>query len=83
MSRYILIFLISLFFNCKKNDDCIEIEEKRDINGEYYFYFRGTISGVGGTPAGPEDGFSEDRLGSGKVSKEIYDSHEIGDQYCY
>jgi len=80
MSRYILIFLISLFFNCKKNNDCIEIEEKRDINGEYYFYFRGSIGGVGGTN---EDGFSEDRWGSGEVSKEVYDSHEIGDQYCY
>ena len=55
-----------IFFSCGKKDDCVEIEEKREINGEYYFYFRGSIGGVGGTN---EDGFSEDRWGSGKYQK--------------
>ena len=80
MIKYVLIFSFILFFSCGKNDSCVEIEEKREINGEYYFYFRGSIGGVGGTN---EDGFSEDRWGSGKVSKEVYDLHEIGDEYCY
>ena len=49
MTKYLLIFSFILFFSCGKNDDCVEIEEKREINGEYYFYFRGSIGGVGGT----------------------------------
>tara|TARA_B100000614_G_C14559289_1_gene496619 strand:+ start:2934 stop:3203 length:270 start_codon:yes stop_codon:yes gene_type:complete len=80
MTKYLIIFSFILFFNCKKNGDCIEIEEKKEVNGEYYFYFSGTISGVGGTN---EDGFLEDRWASGKVSKSVYESHNIGDEYCY
>ena len=29
------------------------------------------------------NGFSENRWASGEVSKEIYDSYNIGDEYCY
>ena len=72
------------FLSCNKKDDCVKIEDKKEINGFYYFYFKasglGNSQGNGNISSG---GFSEDRWGSGKVSKEVFDSHNIGDEYCY
>ena len=34
MIKYVLIFSFIIFFSCGKNDDCVEIEEKREINGD-------------------------------------------------
>ncbi len=85
MTRYILILLFVLFLNCNKKDDCVKIEEKKEINGEYYFYFKANMSGTSYTDnqGNTYSGSSEDRWGSGKVSKEVYDSHNVGDEYCY
>ena len=86
MKNYFLVILTIFFFNCNKKDDCVKIEDKREIDGFYYFYFK--ASGIGSSYTDSQGnvstgGFAEDRWGSGKVSKEVFDSHDIGDEYCY
>jgi len=84
MVKYFPIFLIMLFVYCDKKDDCVKIEEKKEINGLYYFYFKAHFSSTSYTDnQGNSYQSSQDRWSSGKVSKEVYDSHNIGDEYCY
>ncbi len=52
------------------------------MKGDYYFYFRpnyfpnSQLNNIGG------NGLTTD-FASGKVSQEIYDQYEVGDEYCF
>ena len=54
MIRYIFLFSILLFFNCDNKDDCVKIQDKKEINGLYYFYFTARMKGLDGSV---EDGY--------------------------
>ena len=45
MSKYILLFSVFLFINCNKRDECVDITDKKEINGLYYFYFKAKMTG--------------------------------------
>ena len=84
MKYTLFLSFIFLIFTCNKEDkECVTIQEKSEENGTYYFYFHlnyssnfqsGPSVGIGGINSG---------VGSGKVSMETYNNHEIGDQYCF
>jgi len=84
MSRYILLLSIFLFLNCNKRDECVDITDKKQIDGLYYFYFKAKMTGSYTNNQGnSSNGFSQNRWASGEVSEEIYNSFNIGDEYCY
>jgi len=49
MSKYILLFSVFLFLNCNKRDECVDITDKKEINGLYYFYFTSRMKGLDGS----------------------------------
>ena len=84
MLKYLLFFVFLLFLNCDKRDECVDITDKREINGLYYFYFKAKMTGSYTNSQGnSSNGFSENRWASGEVTEEIYNSFNIGDEYCY
>tara|TARA_X000001036_G_scaffold329567_1_gene308225 strand:+ start:431 stop:628 length:198 start_codon:yes stop_codon:yes gene_type:complete len=64
-------------FSCTKKEECIIIEDKYESNGSYYFYF------LNNRINNNNNSLDVDPLGTGKVSKEIYDSYKIGQKYCF
>ena len=78
---YHLIFLYAFLISCNKKEECIIIEDKYEYNGEYYFYF---LDNNFNKPLSQNNSSIDvDPVGSGKVSKEVYDNYKSGDQYCY
>ena len=81
---YYLLIIIILFINkcTTKENDCINISNKKIINGLYVFYWdKDGIdfdSNNSDSPSGVQDVSR-----SGSVSKSDYESHSIGDKYCY
>jgi hypothetical protein len=62
-----------LFISCSKELGCEKILQKEIINGKYYFYWGERINS--------QDTSYEPLAGS--VSKDAYDSINIGDTYCF
>lgn len=74
----ILIFCLS----CHKEKECELIQNKEEIRGSYYFYFRPNFYATPQSNSISGGGFNTEYV-SGKVSKAIYDDYEIGDEYCF
>ena len=82
MEKLPLYAFLVLFFNCQKDvDRCGQIIQKLDQGGSYYFVLQADdyIRSYGDPdlPGIPDDGIRQ-----GKVTKEIYDQFNIGDDYC-
>lgn len=81
--KILIAFLILLLpFSCKQERDCEIIRNKDEVNGIYYFYFRPNYfpnSQANNIGAG---GINTEYV-SGKVSKELYDQYDVGDEYCF
>ena len=69
----ILLAIPLLFISCSKELGCEKILQKEIINGKYYFYW--------GERMNSQDTSYEPLVGS--VSKDAYDSINIGDTYCF
>jgi|TARA_B100001939_G_scaffold202798_1_gene174330 hypothetical protein len=67
------IFFISLFLilSCKDND-CGDIVDKYERDGKYFFTLIRGISNNNNSEGG----------GQAEVSRETYDSFNIGEEYC-
>ena len=65
-----LIFLILLVSFCSKETGCVEIKVKG--SGKYFFYWNEKLKNVK----------NQIVIVSGSVSEEVYNSFEIGDEYC-
>ena len=83
MIRVVLFLFFLISFSCsKEEEECVIILNKETIKGDYYFYFRpnyfpnSQLNDIGG------NGLTTD-FASGKVSQEIYDQYEVGDEYCF
>lgn len=76
------ILMISIFFlSCSKDQECIFIRDKGEESGSYYFYFNANY--YSNSQTNNLGGVIDSQFASGKVSKQVYDSHNIGDEYCY
>ena len=75
----ILIFIFS--FSCSQDEECVVIRDKTEESDSYYFYF--STNYLPTSQSNNMPGGIDSRYGSGKVSKEIYDKYDIGDEYCY
>ena len=67
-----LIFSVLLFSYCSKETVCVEIKDKGSGGGQYFFYWNEKLKNVQ----------NQTVIMSGNVSEEIYNSFEIGDEYC-
>ena len=67
-----LIFLILLVSFCSKETGCDEIKDKGSGGGKYFFYWNEKLKNVK----------NQIVIVSGSVSEEVYNSSEIGDEYC-
>jgi len=67
-----LILLILLVSFCSKETGCVEIKDKGSGGGKYFFYWNEKLKNVK----------NQIVIVSGSVSEEVYNSFEIGDEYC-
>tara|TARA_B100000902_G_scaffold331503_1_gene328944 strand:- start:1055 stop:1303 length:249 start_codon:yes stop_codon:yes gene_type:complete len=78
--KFILLIFI-FFFSCSNDEECVIIREKAEKSNSYYFYF--STNYLSTTQPNNLMGNIDSGYASGKVSKEIYEKYEIGDEYCY
>ena len=71
MKNFLLLFILFVF-SCTIKKDCGDVAQKFILDGNYYF----ALAAFGG------DDQSGDIYGDVEVSKEVYDSFNIGEQYC-
>lgn len=69
--KIFLILFILFIFSCTSKKDCGDIAQKFIVDGIYYF----ALTAFGGDDLG-------DVYGDVEVSKEVYNSFNIGEQYC-
>ena len=70
MKTFLIFFILFIFF-CASQKDCGDIAQKFIVDGIYYF----ALTAFGGDDLG-------DIYGDVEVSKEVYNSFNIGEQYC-
>ena len=77
--KYLLFSFLFITLSCEKEERCYTVEGKEIINGEYYFlldnnhFYSSNRDINSGIP---------DPYGTGKVSKDTYNSVNIGEKYC-
>ena len=80
MKKLILLLLfIPLVFSCLEKKSCGKIVQKYTDNGKYYFAMRAI--GKGGA-SGDGNPIGSDVFGDAEVSKKIYESFNVDDDYC-
>ena len=79
-----LIVLLLAGVGCTKKSDCITIAEKREVNGNFYFYWEDqsaftttTNNNTDNSPTGIRD-----RYASGQVSAADFKAYAVGERYC-
>ena len=82
MKKLFLFLMMLSFLNCQKEDErCGQIIQKVAQNAVYYFVLQTDENirsyGDQNLPSIPDDGVRQ-----GSVSKEVYESFEVGDEYC-
>ena len=75
MKKLILLLLFILFFSCLEKESCGVIVQKYTESGKYFFAMK-AIGGGGGIEG------NGDVFGDAEVSKKIYESFNIDDEYC-
>ena len=82
MRKLILLFTSFLFICCQSsNEKCGQIIQKEIIESNYYFVLQtDEFINYYNTPQDPT--LPDNGVRQGAVSKETYDSFEIGDEYC-
>ena len=82
MKKIIIIVLGLCFYSCQKSDDkCGQIIQKEIIESKYYFVLQ-TDEYINYYNTPQDSALPDNGVRQGTVSKEIYDSFEIGDEYC-
>ena len=78
-----IVLLLILGVGCTKKSDCITIAEKREVNGNFYFYWedQDTFTTSNNNPDNSLTGIP-DRYASGQVSAEDFKAYALGDRYC-
>lgn len=78
-----IVLLLLLGVGCTKKSDCITIAEKRELNGNFYFYWedQDAFTTTNNNPDNSLTGVP-DRYASGQVSAEDFKAYAVGDEYC-
>jgi hypothetical protein len=82
MKKILLILSLFTTFACQTDDErCGQIIQKVEINGGFYFVLQtDEFINQFNTPNRPS--LPDDGVRQGSVTKGIYDSFEVGDDYC-
>ena len=75
MKKLLLLLLLISLVSCLEKKSCGKIVQKYIDNGKYYF----AMTAIGG--GGGVDG-NGDVFGDAEVSKKIYESFNVDDDYC-
>ena len=82
MKKLILLFTSFLFICCQSsNEKCEQIIQKEIIESNYYFVLQ-TDEFIDYYNTPQDATLPDNGVRQGAVSKETYDSFEIGDEYC-
>lgn len=75
-----LLLFFLFFYNCQKNDDCVTIIEKRNVDNKYYFLFE--AENMTNNSNNLQNTNIPDQYSSGQVDDQTYESYNVGDVYC-
>ena len=82
MRKLILLGISLILCSCQNNDEkCGQIIQKAINNSVYYFIIQ-TDNDSNNYYNENSPGIPDDGIRQGSVSEEIYNSFEIGDEYC-
>tara|TARA_B100000768_G_scaffold41709_1_gene40606 strand:+ start:1797 stop:2054 length:258 start_codon:yes stop_codon:yes gene_type:complete len=82
MRKLILLGISLILCSCQNNDEkCGQIIQKAINNSIYYFIIQ-TDNDSNNYYDENSPGIPDDGIRQGSVSEEIYNSFEIGDEYC-
>lgn len=76
--KFLLPVLFFLLISCGDDRNCGEIVQKFTENGKYYF----AMIAFGGSSSNSDDPSGGDVFGDAEVTLEVYNSFNIGDEYC-
>ena len=76
--KFLFPVLFFFFFSCGDDRNCGEIVQKFTENGKYYF----AMIAFGGSSSNSDDPSGGDVFGDAEVTLEVYNSFNIGDEYC-
>ena len=76
--KKLLLILTFFVLSCDDDQNCFNIIQKTITNGE--FVLVGDFDTSNNDNDGPPNGYADVNL---EVSQEIYDSYNVGDEYCY
>jgi len=76
--KFLLPVLFFLLISCGDDRNCGEIVQKFTENGKYYF----AMIAFGGSSSNSNDPSGGDVFGDAEVTLEVYNSFNIGDEYC-
>ena len=76
--KFLLPVLFFLLISCGDDRNCGEIVQKFSENGKYYF----AMIAFGGSSSNSDDPSGGDVFGDAEVTLEVYNSFNIGDEYC-
>ena len=79
MKKLILLLLFIPLVSCLEKESCGVIVQKYIDNGKYYFAMRAIGSGGASGDGNP---IGSDVFGDAEVSKKIYESFNVDDDYC-
>ena len=79
MKKLLLLLLFIPLFSCLEKKSCGKIVQKYTDNGKYYFAMRAIGSGGASGDGNP---VGSDVFGDAEVSKKVYESFDIDDDYC-
>tara|TARA_B100000767_G_C19557241_1_gene447513 strand:- start:391 stop:639 length:249 start_codon:yes stop_codon:yes gene_type:complete len=75
-----LILFFTFFLNCQKQDDCIIIIQKKNIDEKFYFLFES--ENITNNFSNPDSTNIPDKFSSGEVDIQTYQKYSIGEVYC-
>ena len=76
--KLFITVLFILFVSCGDERDCGEIVQKFTQDGKYYF----AMVAFGGSSSNSDDPSGGDVFGDAEVTLDVYNSFNIGDEYC-
>ena len=80
---FFVYFLVSSFcIACTSNNSrCGDIIDKQNVNGKYYFILNAD-SNIFNTNGSEIESYVPDNSVSGEVTKSVYNSFSVGEEYC-